>query len=634
MATGQYGLGERLYHLLPAMHRTFDAPSQGGQNQLQRLLEVFGAALDSLRSEAEGLAGRHDVLTARADLLPHLAHLIGWDLDRTLEPIVQRQHILGAPEVYGAIGVVPNVRALVNMYTGWDSRVKEFGRFIAHSASPDTGRAWQIWEQVCSAAGGWSLSMPATHGEGFDGRPAVAKDSQGGLHLFWHSNRDGRWRIWERVGVSDPLSSNIVWGTAQEVALVEGNCCEPAVAAADDGLWLFWASDCAGSWDLWRRRPDGTVEQLTAQHPGEDRHPAVVRDDASGCIWLFWSSTRRGPADIWWMKQDGNLAWGPPTRLTMAQRADNMPAAAIDGNGAVWLCWSAYLGDRSNLYGCVHDGNRWSDPVPLTTGLQRDEAPALVSWQGNLRLFWQSDRPWNSDPIRRWRIWQADWVPSSLLSPSSHWGEATPITDHWLPDKEPAVVADGERLRLFRRWQQHGSRTVDTRDTEALQRLATFQDTTACTYDCGRPDGRGGYLLDNSVRYDRQTIGVFMIPDRDVEPFHIQREWEWVSKALAQFLPIHVRAVYAIQLTATETYRTEQVQEQLGDVLIAPDAEMIGQVRERALDQRAGMALVHQQRPGPPHRGHAGPTSRYQFQDPAHRFGSGSGTVALANSGG
>ncbi len=579
MPTGRYGLGERVYHLLPAVHRNLDDPSQGGQNQLQHLLEVFGASLDALRSEAEGLRSRHDVLTARADLLPHLARLIGWEVDQTQAPIVQRLHILAAPGMYDTIGTVPNVQALVNMYTGWDSRVKEFGRFIAHSASGETGRAWQIWEQVFTAPDGWSLPLPATYGEGFDGRPAAAKDDQGRVHLFWHSNRDGRWRIWERVEAPVPGSSGITWGPQQQVTLPEGDCCEPATVAGG-GLWLFWASSSAGSWDIWCRQPGGAVEQVTAQHPGDDRYPAVVY--AAGRIWLFWSSTRRGPSDIWWTTRSNDGAWEPPARLTTAQRADTMPVAAVDASGRIWLCWSAYLGDRSNLFGSVYDGSRWSEPMPLTAGLQRDEAPALAIWQEKLHLFWQSDRPAESNPVRRWRIWHAVWDPAaSLIEPGS-------VADHWLPDQEPAVLSDGVRLRLFRRWQQHATRTVDTGDPEARQYLGTFQDTTAYTYDCGRPDGQGGYVRDNSVRYDRQTIGVFIVPDLEVEPFQFERDWEWISKALAQFLPVHVRAVYVLQLTATETYPTSQVQEHLSGVLIAPVAEVVDPAQDHSADRVPG----------------------------------------------
>ncbi|MBK8933867.1 MAG: hypothetical protein IPM76_16450 [Chloroflexi bacterium] len=300
--------------------------------------------------------------------------------------------------------------------------------------------------------------------------------------------------------------------------------------------------------------PDGAVQQVTAKHEGADRYPAVVAKD--GFIWLFWSSTRRGQVDIWWMKQAENGAWEAPQRLTTSQRADDMPSAAVGANGGVWLCWSAYLGDRRNLYGCVHDGNadgQWSEPAPLTQGAQRDEAPALINWKDKLHLFWQSDRPWSETESRRWRIWQALWTQTSGLS------EAKPVTDRWLPDKETAVVSGGERLRLFWRWQQHRTLTVDTGNSETRQRLSTFQDTTAYTYDCGRfDDSLQGYQYDNTVRYNRQTIGIFMLPDRPEETFQLEREWEWVGKALRQFLPIHVRAVYAIQLADADSYPTEK----------------------------------------------------------------------------
>jgi hypothetical protein len=201
-----------------------------------------------------------------------------------------------------------------------------------------------------------------------------------------------------------------------------------------------------------------------------------------------------------------------------------------------------------------------------------------------MHLFWQSDRPSPPNQVRRWRIWQAAWeTPSELTSMG-------PVADHWLPDKEPALVLDDGKLRLFRRWQQHGTRTVNTRDTEAMQRFGAFEDATAYTYDCGRQDGRGGYLLDNSVRYNRQTIGVLMLPDLDVEPFTFPRDWEWISGAWAQFLPIHVRAVHVLQPgLAEDEYETNKIQEEITDVgVMKHEAESCNAPRDSGQDWIVG----------------------------------------------
>ena len=78
VATGHYGLSEQLYRLLPALHQQYDepAPDQQGEGQLRRYVEIFGVALDQIRSTAETLRDRHDVERARVDLLPHLSRWI------------------------------------------------------------------------------------------------------------------------------------------------------------------------------------------------------------------------------------------------------------------------------------------------------------------------------------------------------------------------------------------------------------------------------------------------------------------------------------------------------------------------------------------------------------------------------
>nr|BFE80523.1 hypothetical protein GCM10020093_031240 [Planobispora longispora] len=88
--TGLHRSGALLYDALPEIYRRHDVvrgpeqigaipESTPGNGQLRRFLDVFGAALDHLRSRADQLRGLQDVDTADHRLLPHLAALIAWE---------------------------------------------------------------------------------------------------------------------------------------------------------------------------------------------------------------------------------------------------------------------------------------------------------------------------------------------------------------------------------------------------------------------------------------------------------------------------------------------------------------------------------------------------------------------------
>jgi phage tail-like protein len=112
--------------------------------------------------------------------------------------------------------------------------------------------------------------------------------------------------------------------------------------------------------------------------------------------------------------------------------------------------------------------------------------------------------------------------------------------------------------------------TVDTADADAMFALRTraFDDPTAYTYDCGQPDGAGGYVQDNNTWYNRQTVGVFIVPLGEEDSFTIAEEWERVQQILTGFLPAQVRMVFVLApgLTIEEPYDATQqvIEEEVG----------------------------------------------------------------------
>jgi phage tail-like protein len=139
MATEGYGLNRSLYEALPAIYRRHDVttrPTTAGaeavpeaaprSGQLRRFLDPFGAALDLMRSTAEGLRTLHDVDNTDARFLPLLSEWIGWGLSFDASVPIQRHEIRYAAALYRITGTIPGCLIWMKRLTGWDGRVKEF----------------------------------------------------------------------------------------------------------------------------------------------------------------------------------------------------------------------------------------------------------------------------------------------------------------------------------------------------------------------------------------------------------------------------------------------------------------------------------------------------------------------------
>jgi hypothetical protein len=97
-------------------------------------------------------------------------------------------------------------------------------------------------------------------------------------------------------------------------------------------------------------------------------------------------------------------------------------------------------------------------------------------------------------------------------------------------------------------------------------RNRAFEDRTAYSYDVGRPGPGGEYTMGNDTLYNRETIGIYAVPDVPTETLVLEQEWERVREILAEFLPINVRAIVVVlpDVVVEEPYdATQAVVEEL-----------------------------------------------------------------------
>lgn len=561
-ATGTYGLSQKLYDLLPAIHRYYDepSPSLAGTGQLRRFLQPLGAALDHVRGLTENLSSRHDVFEADLARLPHLAQWIGWAPDLTLPGQLQRTDILFAPAIFESVGTAPNVKALVNRMTGWRCELKEFAHNVFLTNATESIRSWELWH-TRNEGDGWRVSgnfdefgrplptgpgvspaAPLTQTGAFDGRPAAVQGTDGTHWLFWHSDRSGHRELWfQRLDGIDTEPRRVAEGAPDDAPGASHVEESPAALADGAAVQLFWSSNRDGAWGIWTRRLTGTsagpATRILAHPSAEERSPAVVREPG-GRIWLFWQSNRRGLTDIWVTSSEDGTTWQPPSRLTQGEADALAPSALLAPGGQLRVFWSAARGDRSRLVQAVQQGTAWevSDVTVDAPGV-RDESPAAVMWNGTAWLFFHSNRGGRS------RIW------SSTLTGGS-WSAPAPVLARLSSDKEPAPLADASgALRLFFRSQRGGerfrSRTLDTRDTQALEQLRAREDRTHYTYDTRRSQ---------DAWYARDAVGLYLSPGAPLPQSERQRLVERARAFAGAFRPATVRFIWFLEQNGTGTF--------------------------------------------------------------------------------
>lgn len=572
-ASGRYGFADQLYRLLPGVHRAFDEPLPADREQgaLRKFLEVFGAALDYFRSRAEGLRGLHDVLQTRADLLPHLAQWIGWDLDLTQDEISQRMEILFAPELYRTVGTLPNIQALVNRVTGWDCRIKEFVHNVCLSNAPEIIHLWDIWEISRDRAGtAWLTPAQRTTAENYDGRPACVSDAGGNTWLFWHSSRSGGRGIWcQSLDVPGVAPRRINLCAQDDSDSLLQNAGAPSVISAGKDLWLFCESGQPGKREVWcaaNLSPNSLGKESADKastyparnlslHPADDAKPAAVT--LGDQVWVFWQSNRRGPTDIWArVHKDGQ--WGPPKRITTAGFRHRAPAAVVDKNNTLWLfyCEDYYSeqGFSCRLRCRTLNGDKWSEKEDAGTGGPFDESPAAVVRGNSIWLFWHT-----RDAKGHWQI-------RSKTFNGTKWAKSVQVTDHHAADKEPAVLVDSNgRVRVFWRSQRRGyfringqaqgsgyplqSCTVDTRNADMLDHVhlkkEAFKNRVHYTYDTRVHDARQTGI-NNDAWCARDTVGVYLTPDILDAELIVQSQ-ELVKGLIQRFLPLQTLILFVIE---------------------------------------------------------------------------------------
>ena len=178
--------------------------------------------------------------------------------------------------------------------------------------------------------------------------------------------------------------------------------------------------------------PSTPVRRLTTD-PAADRNPSALID-GRGDIWVFWDSYRSGNYDIYY-KRYINGTWGDDTPLTMDTHANVYPSAVIVSQEDIWVFWISNRSGNGDIYYKRYSymNSEWGDDTPLTTDIVLRGLSAVKDSQGDIWVFWDSNRSGNHDIYYKRYSYM-----------SSEWGDDTPLTTDPESDLDPSAVIDSQ----------------------------------------------------------------------------------------------------------------------------------------------------------------------------------------------
>jgi phage tail-like protein len=451
MATSPYDMAGIMYALTPAIYHRYDTalpttvpecmdPADAQRGQLRRFLELPGGQLDQLYSYARALLDLLDVDRVDGRLLPLLAQWIGWETDHRLEYDSQRNEIRNAPSVYQRVGIIPVVEATVKRMLGWESRTKEFVYNVFVSNQPER---LNLWATKRLASGDWMEPIrPLSLDYTFEGRPAVIRDADGRLWLFYHTQRNGHWDIWTKTlttfildpAVQADLTGGYVTNRLQNAfANARLTLAETATIESDTDNWQITDLDNGLTYEVRVESAQPSAQlvvyrwspslPLTKRTDLIDKHPtACLLGDS---LWLFWDAydPQMGKSQLHYRTKARNADWSPIQPLSFARGADadayrREPTAVVDRLGQIWLFW---LERNSRGWQLKYNRNRQDGTVlvsstPLSFPLEGDGNDPRVDADPFV-LFQPAG---DSTPERLWLFW-ARRVPIPDRSPQTRW---------------------------------------------------------------------------------------------------------------------------------------------------------------------------------------------------------------------
>ena len=186
------------------------------------------------------------------------------------------------------------------------------------------------------------------------------------------------------------------------------------IAAPTGGEQIMYTQMKAGQWSA--------PAPLTP--PGGEFFRTAVAVDGQGRVWVFWSADVENNWDLYATVRQG-AEWSKPIRLTSDPGPDIFPVAATDSEGRVWLAWQGFRGNNSNIFAMRQDGDKFAEPTRVADMPCNEWEPAIAaSPDGQVAVAWDSYETGDYDVLVR--VWRGGAWKERRVVASTRYNEVRP----------------------------------------------------------------------------------------------------------------------------------------------------------------------------------------------------------------
>ena len=158
-------------------------------------------------------------------------------------------------------------------------------------------------------------------------------------------------------------------------------------------------------------------EPVALTEPGGDLLKPALTLDGQGRVWVFWSANVDGNWDVFAkVRTDGK--WSAAQRVSTAAGSDFDVAVATDAQGRVWAVWQSLGGNSSDIYAARQEGEGLGKPAAIAASDANEWSPAIAaSADGQVAVAWDTYALGNYDVLAK--VWRdGKWDKEQVIAAS------------------------------------------------------------------------------------------------------------------------------------------------------------------------------------------------------------------------
>jgi len=224
------------------------------------------------------------------------------------------------------------------------------------------------------------------------------------VYVVWHDATPGTNDIYFRHSAD----RGATWQSAKRITFTAGHSVRPAVAAYGASVYVTWADDTSGNYEIYFRRSGDNgatwnpVKRLT-HNGGSSEYPAVAVSGAN--VYILWSDDTPGNNEIYFRRSaTWGTSWEAAQKLSASSGDTTEPTiAAPVGGSAVYIAGDSNYTGNKEIHFCSSgdNGASWESVQRITNTSGASGYATLACDGADVFLAWHDDTPGNYEVYYR-----------------------------------------------------------------------------------------------------------------------------------------------------------------------------------------------------------------------------------------